>query len=182
MTTIERPAATEYAPYYAGYVGHVPDTDILAALEAQPSALRAWARAVPADKELFRYAPDKWSPRQVVGHLSDGERVFGYRAFAIGRGDTAALPGYDEGAYMARARFDERMLADLVDEFAHLRAGNLLAMRSFTAEDWRNVGNANGAPISTRALAWIMVGHVRHHLDVLRTRYGLESATGDAAR
>lgn len=180
--TIDRPTSAEYAPYYAGYVGLVPDTDILAALEAQPAGLRDWALAVPPAKETFRYAPDKWSPRQILGHVNDGERVFGYRVFAIGRGDTASLPGYDENAYMARSRFDERTLADLVAEFALLRAANLGALRTFTADDWKNVGMANGLAISTRALAWIMVGHVRHHLEVLRTRYGLEPATGGAAR
>ena len=180
--TIDRPTSAEYAPFYAGYVGLVPDTDILAALEAQPGELRAWARAVPPAKETFRYEPGKWSPRQVLGHLGDGERVFGYRAFAIGRGDKASLPGYDEGAYMARSRFDERPLADLVEEFALLRAGNLAALRTFTANDWASLGNANGAAVSTRALAWIMVGHVRHHLAVLADRYGLGPAAGGAAR
>jgi len=180
--TIDRPTSAEYAPFYAGYVGLVPDTDILAALAAQPDELRAWARGVPAAKETFRYAEGKWSPRQIIGHIGDGERVFGYRAFTIGRGDKASLPGYDEGAYMARSRFDERTLADLVEEFALLRAGSLAALRTFTANDLASLGNANGAAVSTRALAWIMVGHVRHHLDVLRTRYGLEPATGGAAR
>ena len=177
MTLIsDRPGPEEYAPYFAGYVGLVPDTDILAALAAQPAALRAWAQAVPPTKETYRYAPDKWSPRQILGHINDGERVFGYRAFVIGRGETQSLPGYDEQAYMVHSRFDERALADLVKEFAHLREGNLLALRRFTADDWRSVGNANGAAVSARALAWIMVGHVRHHLGVLAARYGLAAS------
>jgi hypothetical protein len=180
--TIDRPTSAEYAPFYSGYVGLVPDTDILAALESQPAEVRAWAWSVPPEKETFRYAPDKWSPRQVLGHLCDGERVFGYRAFAIGRGDKTSLPGYDEGAYMARTRFDEQTLADLADEFALLRAANLLTLGAFTANDWASLGNANGSPVTARALAWIMVGHVRHHLNVLKDRYGLAPAAGGATR
>ena len=177
MSTIVRPAAGEYAPFYAGYVGLVPETEILPALEAQAGVVRAWAASVPAAKEAFRYAPGKWSPRQILGHIGDGERVFGYRAFAIGRGDKALLPGYDEREYMARSRFDERPLAELAAEFAHLCEGNLLALRTFTADDWANVGNANGAPVTTRALAWVLVGHVRHHLNVLAERYGLPGSS-----
>ncbi len=171
--TIDRPAADEYAPFYAGYVGLVPETDLLGALEAQPVMVRAWAAAVPPEMETYRYEPGKWSPRQILGHVGDGERVFGYRAFAIGRGDTAQLPGYDEQEYMARSRFDERTLEDLAAEFAHLREANLLALRTFGADDWASRGNANGAPVTARALGFILVGHVRPHLNVLATRYGL---------
>ncbi len=177
MITIGRPSPDEYLPYYEGYVSLVPETDILGVLEAQATAMIAWAATVPPDKETYRYAPGKWSPRQVLGHVNDGERVFGYRAFAIGRGDTASLPGYDQQEYMARSRFDERTLAEHAAEFAHLRAGNLLALRTFDEADWRNMGTANGAPASTRALAWIMAGHLRNHLKVLAERYGLGGFT-----
>ncbi len=173
MIDIGRPGPDEYLAYYAGYMNLVPETEIFAALEAQPAELIAWAAAVPAEKESYRYAPGKWSPRQVLGHVNDGERVFGYRAFAIGRGDTASFPGYDEQEYMARSRFDERTVDDLAAEFAHLREGNLLALRTFVEADWRRMGTANGAPVSTRALAWILVGHARNHLNVLAERYGL---------
>ncbi len=173
MIAIDRPGPDEYLPYYAGYMNLVPETDILGALAAQPAAMIAWAASVPADMEAYRYAPGKWSPRQVLGHVNDGERVFGYRAFAIGRGDTASLPGYDEQEYMAHSRFDERSLSDLAAEFAHLRGANLLALRTFVDADWSRIGTANGAPASTRALAWIMVGHARNHLGVLAERYGL---------
>ena len=130
-------------------------------------------RIAPED-ELFRYAPDKWSVRQTFGHLIDTERVMGYRAFCIARGEVKPLPGFDEKEYVARADSDERSVKELAHEFAAVRHANLWAIRSWTEDDWNRVGNANGKPVSARAIAYIMAGHVRHHMALLRERYGLE--------
>ena len=137
------------------------------ALEAQPAELLAIANRVAPEEELLRYEPDKWSVRQVFGHLVDTERVMGYRAFCIARGEAKPLPGFDEKDYVARADADARPLKALAHEFAAVRHANLWAIRGWSPEEWGRVGNANGNPISARAVAYIMAGHVRHHLAIL---------------
>jgi DinB family protein len=174
VTAMERPDATEYAPFYAGYVALVPESDALSVLAAQPAELLALAAKVPAEREQHRYAPGKWSVREVFGHLTDGERVFGYRAFCISRGDQASLPGFDEQSYIAGASYDRVPLGDLAADFAALRRSNLAVMRRLQAADWARSGTANGTPVTVRALAFVMAGHVRHHLGVLRGRYGVQ--------
>ena len=169
-----RPADTEFAPFYASYIARVPETDPLPVLEAQPVELLALADRVPRDTELFRYAPNKWSVRQVAGHMIDTERVMGYRAFCISRNEAKPLPGFDENGYVAYADSDERPLKDLAHEFAAVRHANLWVLRRWSPEHWDRAGNANGTPVSARAIAYIMAGHVRHHLALLREKYGLE--------
>ena len=170
-----RPADTEFAPFYAAYIARVPETDPLPALEAQPAELHALADRIAPEEELFRYAPDKWSVRQTLGHLIDTERVMGYRAFCIARGEAKPLPGFDEKEYVAGADSDDRPVKALAHEFAAVRHGNLWAIRRWAAEDWDRVGNANGKAVSARAIAYIMAGHVRHHVAILRERYGIEA-------
>jgi hypothetical protein len=169
-----RPADTEYAPFYAGYIARVPETDPIPALEAQPTELHTLADRVTLDDEIYRYGLGKWSVRQVVGHMIDTERVMGYRAFAIGRGEAKPLPGFDENAYVAQANSDERSVKELAHEFAAVRHANLWVIRHWSPEDWDRMGNANGKAVSARAVAYIMAGHVRHHMALLRERYGLE--------
>jgi DinB superfamily len=169
-----RPADTEYAPFYAAYIARVPEIDPLPALESQPAELQLIADRIAPDDELFRYAPDKWSVRQTFGHLIDTERVMGYRAFCIARGEVKPLPGFDEKDYVAHADSDERPIKALAHEFAAVRHANLWALRRWEAEDWDRIGNANGKAVSARAIAYIMAGHVRHHVALLRERYGLE--------
>ena len=170
-----RPTEGEYAPFYAAYIARVPEHDPMPALEAQPAELLRIADAVGPEEELLRYHPDKWSVRQVFGHLIDTERVMGYRAFCISRGEVKPLPGFDEKDYVARADADERPLKALAHEFAAVRHANLWAIRGWAPDQWSFVGNANGNPVSARAVAYIMAGHVRHHLAILRERYGIEA-------
>ena len=174
MTT-RRPEAGEFAPFYAAYIGRVPEPDPLPVLEAQPAEVRALANTIVPEDELYRYAVGKWSIRQTFGHLIDTERVMGYRAFCIARGEAKPLPGFDENDYVARADSEERPVTELAHEFAAVRQGNLWMVRRWTPDEWARIGNANGTPISTRALAYIMAGHVRHHLAILRERYGVEA-------
>jgi hypothetical protein len=169
---MKRPADTEHAPYYATYISLVPETDVLTVLETQPQALRDIAARIAADREQFRYAPDKWSIREVLGHIIDTDRVFGYRAFCISRGEQQPLPGFDQNDYMATSDFNARQVADLVNEFAVVREANLLALRRLKDSDWDRTGTASGHPVSVRALAFMMAGHVRHHLWILTERYG----------
>ncbi|HEY9420277.1 MAG TPA: DinB family protein [Thermoanaerobaculia bacterium] len=177
---IEKPSESEYAPFYAGYIAKVPAAGVLEILERQSSELRQLAAATTPEREVFRYAPGKWSVREVLGHLIDGERIFGYRAFRIGRGDRTPLPGFDENEYVAASGYNNRDLASLVDEFALVRGGNLAVLHAFSEEDWRRLGTANGQPVSVRALAFIMAGHVNHHLALLSERYGLGTVTSPA--
>jgi hypothetical protein len=170
---LSRPAPTEYAPYFAGYVSLVPEPDPLPLLESQPAALARLSSRVAPDRELFRYAGGKWSIREVFGHLIDAERVFGYRAFCISRGERLPLPPFDENSYVENSRYDRQPLGDLASEFAALRKANLAFLRQLDDHAWERVGNAGDNPVSVRALAYIMAGHVRHHLAVLGERYGV---------
>jgi uncharacterized damage-inducible protein DinB len=170
---MQRPTDTEYAPFYARYVALVPEGDILGVLEPQVEEIRRFLAPVSADKETFRYAEGKWSIRQVLGHLVDGERIFGHRAFCISRGEEAALPSFDENRYVAEARSEGVPLRELVDELSLVRRSNLAALRRLDDPDWARVGTASGKAVSVRALAWVMAGHPRHHIQVLRERYGV---------
>lgn len=170
---ISRPSDSEFAPYFLRYVSLVTESDVLSTLEDQSVDLMRLMAAVPPELETFRYAPGKWSVREVLGHLIDGERVFGYRAFCISRGESAALPLFDENQYVAAADYNTRPLAEIVPEFLLIRKSNLVFLGRLTDEAWKRIGTSSGKPISVRALAFIMVGHVRHHVNVLRTAYGL---------
>lgn len=171
MSRTLRPDGAEFSPYYAGYVARVPDGDIVETLRAQVDATLALARSLAEERGSHRYAADKWSIRQVLGHMADTERIMGYRALCVARGDSTSLPGFDENAYVARARFDERTLASLADDLALVREATVRLLSPLNDEELARAGSANGAPITARALAWIIAGHERHHLSILRERY-----------
>ncbi|HYH07060.1 MAG TPA: DinB family protein [Thermoanaerobaculia bacterium] len=144
--------------------------DILPVLEAQTSELQTLL-AVPAERETFRYEPSKWTLRQVAGHIADAERIFGYRAMAIARGENASLPGFDEQIYVENANFNAVPLPALLDEFHALRTANVLMFRGLRADDWARRGLADGRPVTPHAIAYVLAGHARHHMRVLRERY-----------
>jgi DinB superfamily len=171
MIRIARPGTDEFAPYYAGYVNGVPDGDIVALLEQQGRDLAALLAGRNAERADHRYAPDKWSVKEVVGHISDAERIFTYRALRISRGDATPLPGYDQDAYVARAQFGRRELTDLLAEFAAVRAATVTLFGAMNDEESRRAGSANGGSVTARALAYIAAGHDRHHARILRERY-----------
>ncbi len=166
-----RPASDEYAPYYEKYVSLVPDADLVETLERQGAETLALLRGLTEEQGAHRYAPDKWSVKQLVGHVSDGERLFAYRALAIGRGDRAPLPGMDQDVWMAGVDFDARTLASLADEFAAVRAATLHLLRHLSPEAWSRRGTASENEVTVRALAYIIAGHEAHHLRILRERY-----------
>ena len=167
------PSESEYAPFYARYVAAVAEGDLADILAAQPEALRAACESLSEEAALRRYAPDKWSVKEVVGHIVDAERIFSYRALRIGRGDASPLASFDENAYVAAASFDRMPLGDLVDDFSTARLQTLAILRSFDPEDLTRVGTASNNPVSTRAIFYIIGGHVRHHLRLLASRYGV---------
>jgi hypothetical protein len=170
---MSRPLENEYAPYYQNYVSQAPEDDILPAMRSQVDALDVLLEGVAPDRETYRYAEGKWSIRELVGHLIDGERMFGYRVLCIARGETQNLPGFDQDQYMLTAPFDRIDLEDLLSEFRLVRLSNIAMLRTLDEAAWMRMGTANDSAVSVRALVYIMVGHVRHHMNVLRERYGL---------
>jgi len=173
LNAVALPAAGEYAPFYAPYLIGMEEGRLESALAEQPAELRRLIEALPEEGGLYRYAPGKWSVRQVVGHLSDAERVFAYRMLRFARGDDTPLPGFDENAYADAGGFDRRDTAELVGEFARVRAATLTLAASLSPDAWAREGLASGERITVRALAWIVAGHAAHHLRVLRERYAL---------
>jgi hypothetical protein len=173
MIATQRPGADEYAASFADYVTRIgDDEDIVAALASQLDEVLARLDRIPEARGDYRYAPQKWSIKEMIGHLSDTERVFAYRALRIGRGDTTPLPSFDDQAYVAEVRAGDRTLADLAAEWGDVRRATIALFRNLPTEAWHRRGTASDRPISVRALAYIIVGHVRHHLVVLEARYG----------
>lgn len=166
-----RPDASEYAEYYGRYVSLVPDGDISAILTEQLRATRSLLEAVSESQADSAYAPGKWTIKEVLGHIIDGERVFAYRALRIARGDRTPLPGFEQDDYVRNGSFGERTLADLVEEFECVRRSTLHLLRSFNEESWSRRGTASDNEVSVRALAFIIAGHERHHANVLREKY-----------
>ena len=172
MITTARPGVDEYAASFAGYVARIAeDEDIVATLASQLDQVLACLDRVSEARGDYRYAPEKWSVKEVVGHLSDTERVFAYRALRIGRGDATPLPSFDDQAYVSEVRAGDRSLADLAAEWGDVRRASIALFRHLPAAAWQRRGIASDQPISVRALAYIIAGHVRHHLEVLEARY-----------
>ena len=168
---IATPERTEAASYYFTYIDRVPAGDIRRIIRDQEAEVVAFAESISEEQSRHRYAPDKWSIREVVGHMIDAERVFGYRALRFARNDRTPLPGFDENAYAPESGADRRTLADLADEYEALRRSHILFFRALAEAAWSRVGTANDTPMSVRALAWVMAGHGRHHSAVIRERY-----------
>lgn len=168
------PADDEYGAPYASYVSRIPPgEDILALLARQREETLGRFNPVAEGRGTHRYAPGKWSVKEVVVHLSDTERIMAYRALRIARGDETPLPGFDENAYTPLAGADGQPLAALVTEWGQVREATVSLFRHLPAAAWTRRGSASGMPVSVRALAWIIAGHERHHLGTLAERYGL---------
>ena len=161
----------DYHPAFAGYVSLVPEDDILSVIEQQSSETQRLIASLDETSGSYRYAEGKWSVKEVIGHMTDAERVFGYRALCISRGEKNSLPGFDENAYMANAHFDDWRLGDLAESYALVRRSNIVLFRNLPEDAWDRRGVANNHEITVRALAYVLAGHERHHLKVLRERY-----------
>jgi hypothetical protein len=166
-----RPDIAEYAPFYQGYVGRVPDGDLLATLESQTGETLALLGRIPADRWTHRYAPGKWSLAESWLHVMDSERVFAYRALRFSRGDVTPLPGYDQDAWVPMSGADARTPASLMAEYTAVRSATMQLLRSLDEAAWNRMGHANGVGVSVRALAWIIAGHERHHVALTHDRY-----------
>jgi hypothetical protein len=170
--TISRPDQSEYAPFYAGYVGKVPDTGPARLLEDQ-IALFEQLKALPEERANYKYAEEKWTVKELIGHVADAERVFAYRLLRIARGDQTPLAGFDENAWTRTAPHARMRIADVVNEMIAVRRSTLALIASLEENSIGNQGVANNNPVSARALCWIMAGHTKHHLDILKERYGV---------
>ncbi len=169
---IPRPQTDEYAPFYAGYIQRVPEgSDLFMLMSGQPHELRNLLQDVPDAQANNRPSTGEWSVKEVVGHLCDTERIFGYRALRIARGDTTALAGFEQDDYVRGTDFNARSLAELIDEFTAHRRANVLCFKPLTEAETTRLGTASEKRVSVRALLYMMAGHVMHHLESLRTDY-----------
>lgn len=168
-----RPTSHEYADYFERYVSLVSEADVPALLHAQATTVHDALSGLSDARAGYRYDEGKWSVRELLGHLIDGERVFGFRALAIARGEHYSLASFDEAAYAVAAAHDRVPIDELAEEFATLRRSHVLMFRHLDDDGWTRRGVVNGAPTSARALAFIMAGHVRHHAGILTERYGV---------
>ena len=169
--TLRRPEASEAAEYYFRYIDLVADADIVTAMAAQREEVLHLLRGVSDERAGHRYAPGKWTLREVLGHINDTERLFVARAFWFARGFDSPLPSFDQNVAIAAARFDERAWRGLVDEFAAVRDATRTFFAGLPEEAWDRRGIASGNPFSVRALAYLAAGHVTHHLEIVKTQY-----------
>ena len=168
-----RPDPSEHAPYYSRYIDLVPDGDVLRTLAAQGKETRALLASVPPERETYRYAPGKWSLRQVVGHLIDTERLFAFRSLWFARGAASPLPGMEQDEWARVSNAGDRALEELREEWAAARRDTLALLGGYDDEAWARTGVASDNPISVRACAWIIAGHELWHQRGLARDYGL---------
>jgi hypothetical protein len=172
MPTVTRPATTEYAPYYGKYVDQIPDdVDILDLLERQLGDTVHLLSGVSEERAAHRYAEGKWTLKEVVGHMVDTERVFAYRALCFARGDAGPFPSFEQDGYVANGGFAARALRDLVGEFVHVRRANVHMLRGLPPEAWERAGVASNVRFTVRAMPFILAGHERHHVQILKEKY-----------
>ena len=166
-----KPEKAEYDAYYERYVSLVDDEGVLETLAAQPDELHELFNGVPEEKGLYAYDEGKWTIKELIGHLNDGERMFAYRILRISRGDETPIEGFEQDGYIENAPSNSRTIADLLDEFRLLRTANMFMLNHLNDEAWLRMGTASGLPVSVRALAYIMAGHITHHIHILKERY-----------
>ncbi len=168
---MKRPEKTEYAEYYERYISLVAENDIVLAMQDQLSEIETFFAEIPKTKALYAYAEGKWTIKEVIGHLTDGERIFAYRALRISRADKTPIEGFEQDSYIENSNFNSMPLADLIEELMLSRKANLILFKGLTEEAWLRTGTASENEVSVRALAYMMVGHLHHHLKILKDRY-----------
>ena len=168
---MNRPEKNEYAEYYEGYVSLVAETDIVNVLEKQQTNLRDIFQKIDEEKSLYAYAEGKWTIKELLGHLTDGERIFSYRALRISRADQTPMEGFEQDGYIENSNFNQTSLSDLTEELLLNRQANVIFLKNLPEEAWLRMGTASGNAVSVRAIAYIMAGHIRHHLKILNERY-----------
>lgn len=175
------PERDEASPYYFTYIDRITNPDVVAELEAQLEGFPKFLRGISEEKSLYRYAPDKWSIRQTLGHINDAERVFAFRALWFARTFDTPLPSFDQNVAVTTADSDAYSWASHIEEFRAVRSATLSLFRHLPTEAWTRKGIASGNPFTVRALAYVIAGHVVHHRSILETRY-LQTESAQAAR
>lgn len=169
--SITHPEPGEYAPYYGRYISLVTGSDILATLDAQRRQTMLLLSGRDESDGNFRYAPDKWSAKEVLGHVCDTERIFAYRALRISRGDRTPIEGFEQDDYIRHAPFAKRPLAELIDDYIAVRRATLTLLRNLDEQAWLRRGIASNNEVSVRALAYMIAGHELHHRRILEEKY-----------
>jgi uncharacterized damage-inducible protein DinB len=167
----QRPDSTEYAPFYEGYVNLVPAGNIVMLLKKQIIETDTLLRKVSEDQANFRYAPEKWSLKEIIGHMTDTERIMSYRALRIGRGDSTPLPGFDQDSFVTAAHSQQQSLDSLLDELTSVRQATISLFEHFPNAAWSQIGVASKCNVTTRALSYIIAGHELHHRGIIIERY-----------
>jgi DinB family protein len=166
-----KPAEGEFLPYYERYIALVPGGDVVSTLDRQMSETQALLSGLPASISTYRYAPDKWSVNEVIGHVIDSERIFASRALRFARNDPTPLPGFEQDDYVRNSRFDAYPIAELASELESVRRTTVFLFKHLEEPAWMRRGIANNAEVSVRALAYIIAGHELHHREMLLARY-----------
>jgi len=168
---ISRPLKNEYSPYYKTYIQLVPEGDLITILEEQLATTLQLLSPVREEQWDYRYAPGKWTLKDVIGHIIDNERVMSYRLLRIARGDNTPLPGYDQDEFMKNDPFQSVTLPDLLEDYTAVRRSTITLLQLLPQQAWERLGSANGTILSARALACIIAGHELHHLAIIKERY-----------
>lgn len=171
MMIIQKPKKEEYVTYYQKYVDAISEGDLCSLLTHQAEEIIALLDTVSEEKSGYRYAEGKWSIKEVLGHITDTERIMSYRLLRIGRGDTTDLAGFDENAYVKHASYERLSVQQLLNDFSAVRHGTISLIRILPEAAWTRSGTANGGPVTARALAYIIAGHALHHKTILQERY-----------
>ena len=169
-SSIPRPEADEYAPYFNTYLSKVTEEDVVAVLESQPDELQKLLGNLDDHEASQLHAPYTWSLKQVMGHLIDNEAIFAYRARCLAAQDKTPLPGYEQDDYVTNIDYSAVSMAALLDEFRHLRTAFLLMCRRLPVSCWQNAGIVDGKQVSVRAIVYLQAGHVRHHQEIMQRR------------
>lgn len=171
-----RPKPDEYSDFYRDYINLVEEPNVIQSLIQQGQKVYTLIRQLTGDEANRRYADDKWSVKEIIGHLVDTERIMAYRALCISRGEQTALPGYDHQSYVEQGNFDQRSLQSLSTEYDALRNTNISMFSSFTNAQKLRKGTANEVTVSVQALAFIIAGHEKHHLNILEEKYDISTS------
>jgi len=169
--TVMKPTENEYAPYYGKYIALVTEENIIRALENSLQDTLELLSGITEEKADYAYAPEKWSIKEVIGHIGDTERVFAYRALCFSRNYENDIAGFNENDFITNSNFKSLSFKDVVDELVAIRRATIALFKNMSAEAWTRAGTANDNKVSVRALANILVGHERHHIEVIRSRY-----------
>ncbi|MFA6597274.1 MAG: DinB family protein [Ignavibacteriaceae bacterium] len=168
---MQKPEATEYAPYYQRYIDLINADDIFSFFKLQAEEIVSLFKNISEEEAAFRYAEGKWMMKEVLSHIVDSERIFGYRVLAISRGEKNPLPGFSADDYVANGKYQNRNLQSLLNEYAHLSSANLELFKTLDDEMLSQKGIASGKEITARAIIFVTIGHEKHHLDIIKTRY-----------